>query len=123
MARKQTKEHERRRRACLTAFILTLCVLLTALGFLQVEYTTRRTISGNGDMDFSVPLYEGALDIEVPAEVGFFWQFLPARVRGLLLLPQAQQWGLSMLVRYLANVRPDSEAQPAGQVSGTVWLS
>ena len=70
------------RQAFIYTFIITACVMVTALMFVTVDQVTGQTLHGEA---YRPPLF--SLDIDAVLH------WLPPRIQGLLQLPEAiQQW-------------------------------
>lgn len=72
------EEKKRTRRACVCAFILTLCVIVTAMALYAVDYTTGRTLHGDE--------YHPTMKVEISAT------WLPARMQVLWKLLRGDYW-------------------------------
>ena len=117
----------RRLRAFCSAFMLTLCVLILGVGFLVVEYNTRRTAFGPSNVRMDYEFEDGRLRIltpasEEPAELpepvrawaGRIWAALPARIRAAVWPTEAQQAAAPAVIRWLLDMQADwAEDYPA----------
>lgn len=110
----------RRLRAFCSAFMLTLCVLILGVGFLVVEYNTRRTAFGPSNVRMDYEFEDGKLRIltpasEEPAELpepirvwaARIWAALPARIRAAVWPAEAQQAAAPAVIRWLLDVQAD----------------
>ena len=92
----KTEQKRRSRRAFLSAFTLTLCLLLTGAGFLIADYNTRLT--GFGDETFTVGVQQDTPvggdgeepAVTAPGWMDTVWQLLPARWRAAAWLAEGE---------------------------------